>query len=170
MKQWFSSPIALAILALLGLGAGYALSDYAPVRYGSYVVLLTADFGAFETQIGKILNQDTLSRIIEARGLYPSARSGAPGATVIDRFRKDIQVTQMDQARVRLAYVSQDAKTSMGVLQDIVAALDAGGAPITVSGDAGLKSERPWRPRMSVAGLLCGLAAGWMIRRAARTS
>lgn len=169
MRRWASSPAILALLALLGLFAGFKLDDrYAPVRYSGYLVLVSADPAGLEAQIRTILNEQTLTRILEARQLYADElKSGRPRAEVIAQFQKDITVTSVDQAQIRLAYVADKPSTGVGVLHDLVQALQAGGAPLTVSGDVGMKSEQPWKNRLPAAGLLAGLAAGWMVRRAA---
>jgi hypothetical protein len=156
----------LALMAMLGLFAGFAFDGYGPVRYSSYVMLLSADPAQLETQIRTILNEQTLTRILEARQLYAKELKSRPRAEVIAQFQKDITITSVDQAQIRLAYVADKPSVGVGVLHDVVQALQAGGAPLTVSGDVGMKSEQPWKHRVPALGLLAGLAAGWMIRRA----
>jgi hypothetical protein len=167
MKRWVSSPAILAFMAILGLFGGFALDGYAPVRYSSYVTLLSAEPAKLETQIRTILGPATLARIMEARHLYADALKSKPAAEVIEQFQKDITVRVSGDAEVRIAYVSDQASTGVGVLHDLVQALQAGGAPLTVSGDTGMRTEHPWKHRLPAAGLFCGFALGWVIRRAA---
>lgn len=169
MRRWASSPAILALLALLGLFAGFALDGYAPVRYSSYLVLVSADPAQLETQIRTILNEQTLARILEARQLYANELKSRPRAEVIAQFQKDITVSSVDQAQIRLAYVTDKPSIGVGVLHDLVQALQAGGAPLTVSGDVGMKTDHPWKNRLPALGMVVGLAAGWMIRRAVRS-
>ncbi len=168
MSRWVSSPAILALFALLGLFAGFTLDRYAPVRYSSYMDLLAAEPAKLETQIRTILDRKTLMHIMEARHLYSEELKSKPPNEVIEQFQKDVAVTIIDQSQIRLAYASDQPSTAVGVLHDLVQALEAAGAPLTVSGDAGMKTERPWNHRLPALGLFCGFAVGWVIRRAAQ--
>lgn len=124
------------------------MDGYAPVRYSSQVTLLSAEPSKLETQIRTIPGPATLARIVEARHMYADALKSEPAAEVIEQFQKEIAVRVSGEAEVRIAYVSDQASTGVGVLHDLVQALQAGGAPLTVSRDTGMRTEHPWRHRL----------------------
>jgi polysaccharide chain length determinant protein (PEP-CTERM system associated) len=118
---------------VLSVTGSMALAEFLPNRYRAETLILVVPqripesyvrstvSGGIETRLPAIsqhiLSRSRLERIVGDFGLYAEERARVPMETVIQRMRKDIDVTIVKGDAFRISYLSSDPKTAKNVTE-----------------------------------------------------